>query len=161
VDVATAYLRAGRYDEALEAATRAIGLDRDYARAHSTLGWAHFGKGQFAVGLAAMEHAVKLAPGDSLWLGQLGEAYALAGKVDLAEGTLRELQEAARRRYVAPYHLAYVYTGLGQHDRAMDCLEQAFEQRAGSVYGIRGSFLFAPLRGNPRFTALLRRMNLA
>lgn len=160
VDVATAYLRAGRYDEALEAATRAIGLDRDYARAHSTLGWAYFGKQQFAEGLAAMEHAVHLAPGDSLWLGQLGEAYALAGKIDLAERVLQELEEAARHRYVAPYHLAYVYTGLGQHDRAMDCLEEAFERRAGAVYGIRGSFLFTPLRGHPRFTALLQRMNL-
>jgi len=61
---------------------------------------------------------------------------------------------------VSPYHLAYVYTGLGQQDRAMDCLEQAFERRAGSIYGIRGSFLFAPLRDNPRFQALLQRMNL-
>ena len=160
VDVATAYLRAGRFDEALDAATRAIGLDRDYARAHSTMGWALFGKQQFAEGLAAMEHAVRLAPGDSLWLGQLGEAYALAGRIDDAERTLREMEELSRHRYVAPYHLAYVYTGLGQQDRAMDCLEDAFERRAGSIYGIRGSFLFAPLRENPRFKALLRRMNL-
>ena len=160
VDIATAYLRAKRYDEALEAATRAIGFDQENARAHSTLGWAYFGKQRFAEGLAAMEHAVHLAPGNSLWLGQLGEAYALAGKIDLAERVLHDLEEAARHRFVAPYHLAYVYTGLGQQERAMDCLEEAFEQRAGSIYGIRGSFLFAPLRGNPRFTALLRRMNL-
>jgi hypothetical protein len=40
-------------------------------------------------------------------------------------------------------------------------LEQAFEQHAGGVYGIKGSYLFAPLRGHPRFQALLRRMNLA
>ncbi len=57
--------------------------------------------------------------------------------------------------------MAYVHTGLGQHNRAMDYLEQAFEQRAGSVYGIKGSFLFAPLRSHPRFVELLRRMHLA
>jgi hypothetical protein len=57
--------------------------------------------------------------------------------------------------------MAYVYTGLGEHDRAMDWLERAYDQRAGAVFGIRGSFLFAPLRGHPRFTALLRKMNLA
>jgi tetratricopeptide (TPR) repeat protein len=159
-DLATALLRAGRYDQALEAASRAIELDRNYARGHSTLGWAYFGKGRFDEGLAALERAVALLPGDTLWLAQLGQAYALAGRVDRAREILRELEEQSRTRYVAPYHMAYVYTGLGQHEQAMDCLERAFEQRAGAVYGIRGSFLFAPLRSHPRFTALLRRMHL-
>ncbi len=159
-DLATALLRAGRYDQALEAASRAIEFDRNYARGHSTLGWALFGKGRFDEGLAALERAVALSPGDTLWLAQLGQAYALAGRVDRAQEILRELEEQSRTRYVAPYHMAYVYTGLGQHEQAMDCLERAYEQRAGSVYGIRGSFLFAPLRSHPRFTALLRRMHL-
>ena len=66
-----------------------------------------------------------------------------------------------QQRYVSPYHMAYIYTGLGDHERAMDYLERALEDRAGSVYGIKGSFLFAPLRSNPRYVALLRRMNLA
>ena len=42
----------------------------------------------------------------------------------------------------------------------MDLLERAFEQRAGAIYGIKGSFLFAPLRQNPRFQVLLARLNL-
>ena len=40
---------------------------------------------------------------------------------------------------MSPYHLAYVYTGLGDYDRAMDCLE-AYAERAGSIYGFKGSF---------------------
>jgi hypothetical protein len=43
----------------------------------------------------------------------------------------------------------------------VDCLERAYEERAGSVYGIKGSFLFTPLRPHPRFQALLGKMNLA
>ena len=43
----------------------------------------------------------------------------------------------------------------------MDCLEQAFDHKAGAAYGIKGSFLFAPLRSHPRFEALLRRMHLS
>jgi hypothetical protein len=54
-----------------------------------------------------------------------------------------------------------VYTGLGDADRAMDYLEQAFADGAGAIYGIKGSYAFASLRSHPRFTALLRRMNLA
>ncbi|MEO8337802.1 MAG: hypothetical protein ABI664_22705, partial [bacterium] len=62
--------------------------------------------------------------------------------------------------YVSPYHFAYVHTGLGNAERAMDYLERAASEGAGPAYGIKGSFLFAPLRGHPRFRALLRRMNL-
>ena len=84
-----------------------------------------------------------------------------AGNTNRALEIFEELEEQSRKGYVSPYHMAYVCTGLGQQDRAMDCLERAFEQRAGAVYGIKGSFLFAPLRGHPRFEALLRRMHLA
>ena len=66
-----------------------------------------------------------------------------------------------RRDTSPPYHLAYVYTGLGEADRAMDFLERAYEERAGSVYGIKGSYLFKSLHSHPRFQALLRRMDLA
>lgn len=43
--------------------------------------------------------------------------------------------------------------GHRDYERAMDCLERAYAERAGSICGIKGSFLFAPLRGHPRFTA--------
>jgi hypothetical protein len=42
----------------------------------------------------------------------------------------------------------------------MDCLERAYEQRVGAVYGIKGSFLLAPLREHPRFVALLNKIRL-
>ena len=74
---------------------------------------------------------------------------------------LRQLEELSARRYVSPYHFAYVHTGLGEHDRAMDWLERAYEERAGAIFGVKGSFLFTPLRSHPRFQALLRKMNLA
>jgi serine/threonine-protein kinase len=117
--------------------------------------------GRQAEGLAELERAVALAPDASLWQAQLAQAYALAGRGDDAREILGRLEKWSRDRYVSPYHLAYVYTGLGEADRALDCLEEAFEHRAGAVYGIKGSFLFAPLRPHPRYQALLRRMHLA
>ena len=161
VDLATALLRAGRHAEALDAALRAVELDREYARSHSTLGWVYLRMGRHAEGLAALEHAVALSPADTLWRAQLGEAYAIAGMADRAQEILRQLTDESRTRYVAPYHLAYVHTGLGRYDEAMDCLERAFQQRGGAIYGVKGSFLFEALRPLPRFQALLRRMNLA
>ena len=161
VDVATALLRAGRSEDALAAARDAVEVDAEYARAHSTLGWALLGMEQHEQGLVELERAVALAPGATIWLAQLGQAYAQTGRSDDARAILSRLEREARDHYVSPYHLAYVHTGLGDHDRAMDCLEQAFERRAGALYGVKASFLFTPLHSHPRFQALLKRMHLA
>jgi tetratricopeptide (TPR) repeat protein len=112
-------------------------------------------------GLAELERAVALTPSEDIWLAQLGEAYGLAGKIEKARGVLRQLEDPSRPVPPSPYQLAYVYTGLGDTERAVDCLERAYERGGGAIYGIKGSFLFAPLRDHPRFTALLKKMRLA
>jgi len=160
-DVARALLRAGRYDEALQAATHAVELDPHYARAHATLGWAYLKKGIMEQGVAELEIAVSLSPGETLWLAQLGQAYGMVGNVESARSVLHQLEELSRQRFVSPYHIAFVHTGLGEQDSALDWLERAYEDRSGPVYSLRGSFLFTTLHAHPRFTALLKRMNLA
>ncbi len=159
-DVASTLLRAGRYDEALESAKQAVVFDPQHGRSNSTLGWALFKLGKIDEGLASIERAVDLNPGNTMYLAQLGEAYALAGQRSRAHDVLRQLEEMAKARYVSPYHVSYVYTGLGDHIRAIELLEQARAEHSGSVYGIKGSFLFTPLRTHPRFKALLATMNL-
>jgi tetratricopeptide (TPR) repeat protein len=84
----------------------------------------------------------------------------MAGNVPKAREILRELEERARSAYVSPYHFAYVYTGLGDYDRAMDCLERAVAERTGPAYSIKGSFLLTALHEHPRFRALLQKMRL-
>ena len=153
-------LRAGRYDQALLRAEDAVEVDPRGSRSHATLGWAYFFNGRREEGLAELESAVELSSRNSLWLGQLGQAYAMAGETSKARAILHELEERAQRTFVSPYHLAYVYTGLGEADRAIDLLERAVADRTGATYSIKGSFLFAPLRGHPSFRALMRTMNL-
>jgi eukaryotic-like serine/threonine-protein kinase len=159
-DVAASLLRAGRYAEALEAALEAVEFEPDYPRGLSTLGWAYLKNGMVEQGMAQLELASRLTPGNTMHLAQLGQAYGMNGRVGDARRMLRQLEQLAEQRYVSPYHMAYLYTGLGEADRAIDLLERAFEERAGSVYGIKGSFLFTPLRTHPRFQALLRKLNL-
>ena len=74
---------------------------------------------------------------------------------------LQQLEARAVKDFVSPYHFAYVYSGLGEADTAIDWLERAFERRSGAIYGIKGSFLFRNLHGHPRFNSLLKRINLA
>jgi tetratricopeptide (TPR) repeat protein len=95
-----------------------------------------------------------------MWLGQLGQAYAMAGKADEARTIIREMEQRAQTGFMSPYHFAYVYTGLGDYDRALDMLERAVAERTGPAYSIKGSFLLKPLHSHPRFRALLQQMNL-
>ena len=160
-DLAAALLRAGRYPEAADAARQTIAFDPRFARGHSALGWALLLQGHADDGVRELERAASLAEDDPAFLAQLGEAYAVAGRTDDARRVLAELQVVATQRKVSPYSFAYVYTGLGELDRAMDYLEAAWEERSGAVFGINGSFLFRPLRDHPRFRALLQRMHLS
>jgi len=160
VDLATALLRAGRAAEAERAAAAGLAVEPNDARLQATLGWTQFQQGRQAEGILALERAVAMSPEDDMWRGQLGEAYALAGRRDEARAILRELEDPTRPEPASPYHRAYVYAGLGEDDRAIDCLERAFENRAGAMYGLRGSFLFTSLRRHPRFVALTKRMGL-
>lgn len=161
IDILTTLLRAGRYDDVVRGAEDAVAVDESYDRAHATLGWAYFLTGRQQEGLIELERAVSVSGENTVWLGQLGQAYAMAGDGAKARQILAELEDRAARAYVSPYHFAYLYTGLGDIEQAMDWLERAAAERTGPVYGIKGSFLLAPLRGHPRFDALLRTMNLA
>ena len=159
-DVASYLLRAGRVQEALEEAARVIESEPGFSRGHAIWGWAQMMLRREAEGVAALERAAALSPGSTLFLGQLGQAYGMTGQSEKARDVLAHLKDLAQRGYVSPYHIAYVYTGLGDQDAAMDWLERAYVERAGALYGIKGSFLFTSLRRHPRFTALMSRMNL-
>ena len=160
LDRITTRIRAGRYEEAIPLAEEAVEFAPANDRARATLGWAYFMNGRKAEGLAELERAVAVGPGNTMWLGQLGQAYGMAGDKKRAREILGQLVDVARSYYVSPYHFAYVYVGLGEYDQAMDFLERAVAERTGPAYSIKGSFLLVALHTQPRFRALLRKMNL-
>lgn len=155
-DLATTLLRAGRYEEAEAEAARALEFEPNDARAHATLGWAMMFQQRYAEGIAELEQGAALGADNPQWLAQLGQARAMAGDVDGARDILRRME--ALTPAASPYHLAYVHTGLGEHDRAIELLERATRERNGAAYGINASFLFRPLRAHPRFRALVARI---
>jgi serine/threonine-protein kinase len=159
-DVGNALLRAGRVDEAIAEAQRLVAGHPDYDRGRALLGWALIHGGRTEEGLASLEKAVVLSPDNSQWLAQYGEALGLSGRMQEARNVLARLVALSATRYVSPYQFAYVHTGLGEHDLAVDWLERAYAERAGAIYGIKGSFLFRPLREHPRFIALVERLQL-
>jgi tetratricopeptide (TPR) repeat protein len=107
-----------------------------------------------------MERGVEIMPNSTTFLGQLGAAYARTGDSARARGVLARLEAISATEYVPEISFGYVYANLGEFDRAIDYLERAFENRSSNIYGIKGSYIVAPVYEHPRFQALLRKMNL-
>ena len=160
VDIVTALLRAGDYDEAVVRAEEAWSSTRCEDRAQATLGWAYFLSGRKTRGWPNWSGRSRSPRGTRCgWASSARPMRWPATREGARDAA--GARERAGHAYVSPYHFAYVYTGLGDADRAMDWLERAVAERAGPAYGIKGSFLFTSLHAHPRFRALLRQMNLA
>ncbi|MFL5608024.1 MAG: hypothetical protein ACJ8AD_16345, partial [Gemmatimonadaceae bacterium] len=88
----------------------------------------------------------------------LGYALARAGKRAEAEELLAGLEQQRQRDYVSPVALATLHLGLDHHDRALDWAEKAYDERRGWLAYFTVNPLVDPLRGDPRFEALVTRM---
>jgi len=89
----------------------------------------------------------------------LGHAYGLAGRATQARSVLRILQTEAERSYVPSYFLALVHAGLGERDQALRYLEKAYEERSTVLAYVQIDPRLTSLKGEPRFVALVRRLN--
>ena len=85
----------------------------------------------------------------------------MAGRKREARRLVQELEESARSDRVSPYHLAVVHSRSGDVDRAMQCLELAYQERASWMLLLKVDPQLDGLRSDPRFLDLLRRVGLA
>jgi hypothetical protein len=95
-----------------------------------------------------------------LRLASLGCAFALAGKKGEAEKVVHQLEAASKAHYVPSYFFGTIYSALGDKDRAFVWLEKAYGEHDSYLVRLKVEPLMDPLRPDPRFTALLRKMNL-
>ncbi len=138
---------------------KTLELDSNFWVAHLWLGWTYAAIGRHADGIAELQIARRLD--DTLEIvAALGYAQGLAGQRDAARLALDELQQFSRTRYVSPMLGALIAVGMGEHDEAFGWLEKALEDRAQMLSELRAESAFDPLRADPRFTDLLRRIGL-
>jgi adenylate cyclase len=101
------------------------------------------------------------APDPGAWYqGFLGYAYAISGERAKAEEALRELEELANRQYVSPTGFATIYLGLGEKEKALDWLEKAYEERDSACWYLKIDRIYDPVRKEPRFQAILKKIGL-
>src|SRR5262249_12427159 len=126
--------------------------------AHWNLGSALAGKGDIGPAIEEYKKARELND-DPFMLGLLANAYGVAGKKAEANKLQEQLEEISKQRYVSAYCFALVYIGLGDKERALRELEKSYEDRAGDALRyIKVDPLLDPLRGDPRFEALVQKV---
>ena len=156
--VGFAYSNARQYNRAIEEYEKVIQLDPQFAPAHYFLGGALTNVRQYDEAIAHLQKAKDLTRGTSLMSAGLARGYALAGRRDRAQQSLRELQLRGIHHYVSPYGLAQVHATLGDTSAALDMLDRALNERAFEVLFLKVDRSFDSLHENPRFEELLKRV---
>jgi len=122
------------------------------------LGWAYGQMKQYQEAIAAFERTAT-PERQPFVVAQLAWAFGLAGRKQEALKAIDELNEFARYRYVAPSLFVHAYVGVGDKERALTWLEKAYEERDCELRHLKIDPTLDPLRSEPRFQAILRRMN--
>jgi len=151
--IAVAYITyaSRQYDLAIQ---QFKSLDDDFG-----LGWAYREKKMYPEAVAALQRSVNKSRRSSVPLASLADVYGLAGRKDEALKLIEELKERSRQGYVSGFLLAEAYGGLGEKDQALTWLERAYEDRDQWMVFMATYPGLDPLRSEPRFQALQRRMN--
>ena len=110
--------------------------------------------------IAICEKGLQDDPNHQLLLREVGVAYARAGRRDKAEEIIARYRELEKTQWVPPSRIAAIYGALGEKDKAFAELEKAFEARDWDMHRLSVELYMRPLRDDPRFKAMLKRMNL-
>jgi class 3 adenylate cyclase len=109
------------------------------------------------VNVASHIHALAPPGGIAAWLSY---AYGASGDRVKARTMIDELNRRSLRGYVTPFNEAIVYLGMGNRERALDDLEKAYAANSQWMAWLKMDHIFDPLRSDPRFIRLLRKVGL-
>ena len=156
-DLTRAFYYAGRYDEAIEQGKRTQELDRNFPYVYYLEAQIANRRGNPQQALALMRRALDLGGRNTLLVATWGYINARIGNRNEAVAAMAELR-ATSSKYVLPLFLARIHAALGENDTALDYLERVYADRSESVVWLRVDDSFDPLRNDPRFAALVKRI---
>ncbi len=154
------YYFANQPKEGMAVCQKAIEMDPNFFSARRYYGLLYELTGQYSQAIEQFEKGRELSGNSPVMTAALGHAYAVAGRTKDAERMLNELLEISKAKSVSSYDIAIIYTGLGDTAKAFEYLEKAYDERNEYLSYMKSDPRFAPLRSDPRFQDILRRIGL-
>ncbi|TMB14288.1 MAG: tetratricopeptide repeat protein [Deltaproteobacteria bacterium] len=145
------------YDVAIEQLKQALDLDPAFPVTRHYLALVYAQKGRFADALAVLEKVTEPTP---RYVGLRAYVLATSGDEATARRLLAELEQRSKNEYVQAGVLASIHMALGDADRAFAFLDKAYAERDWSLRELKVNPMWDPIRPDPRFGALLKRVNL-
>jgi len=152
---------ARRFDQAIEQAHNTLEMDANFAISYQLLGEAHVSKGLYREGLLALEKFSALSRTSAISRALVGYSLARLGERSAALRIIEELTSASKHSFIPAFLYALVYAGLEDKDQAFGWLEKAYEERFNRLAYLKQDALWDPLRSDPRFIDMLRRLGIS
>ena len=157
-DLAEFLLLTHSYDESVKQGRKMIEMDPTFAIGHNQLGDAYLLKQMDKEAVAELQKAVQLSGGSPTCIADLARAYVASGKMNEAVKLLSDLEKGSNASFPDAPQIAMIYVSMGDNAQAMNWLEKAYEERFNPSILLRSGF--DPLRSDPHFEDLLRRIGL-
>jgi adenylate cyclase len=154
------YMMARQPDQAIERCRQDLEVSPDFAQLRVHLGNAYLEKRMPEKAVTEFERALSASENNALYRSALVRGLAQAGRIAESEKLLNEMKADAKQKYISPLEIAAACAGLGHNDEAMAWLDRAYAERSPTLYNLNAEPRWDSLRTEPRFHALLRRMNL-
>jgi len=151
---------AGQLDQAEEQCKKTVELDPNFILGHYRLGQTYAEKRMYAEAIDEFNKVLNLPDGKTTGLFGLAYAYALAGRKLESQKALDELLEMSKHRYVSPGQIGIIYIARGEKDKAFERLEEAYKVYDLNLMRMKVESRFDPIRSDPRFEDLVRRIGL-
>src|SRR6266481_2149510 len=157
-DLAELLVLAHSYDESILQSRKTIEMDPNFGLAHNHLAQAYLQKHMNDEAVAELQKAAQLSGGSPTCIANLARAYVASGKRSEAEKLLSNLKKRSSPGHTLASEIAVIYVALGDTDQAIAWLKKGYEERFNPGVLLRPGF--DPLRSDPRFQDLVRRIGL-
>jgi TolB-like protein/DNA-binding winged helix-turn-helix (wHTH) protein/Flp pilus assembly protein TadD len=157
-DLAELLALAHSYDESIQQSRKTIEMDPNFGLAHNHLGQAYLQKHRNDEAVAELQKAVELSGRSPTCMANLARAYVASGKRGEAENLLSDLKKRSSPSHSLASEIAVIYVALGDTDQAITWLKRGYEERFNPGVLLRPGF--DPIRSDPRFEDLVRRIGL-
>jgi serine/threonine-protein kinase len=147
------------YHKAIEKLEKTLQMDQDYPVTHFFLGRALVQVSRYSEAMEHFQKALKFYGDSTNMLATFAHAATRAGKEEITQKILNQLQEISENMYVSAYDMASIYVGLGQSDEALNWLQKAYNEHAYLMIYLKVDPLMDPLRPKKQFKKIIQKIH--